>query len=129
MEKKGTLDGFISIKRKKQSNDSDENNTNIDLHSKKNPQSKITNQENLISKPAEKKEYIIVIVLQEMKIKIKQEKKCLILKMWNQKKINGIIIINVKKEDLIIYVILQIIFVTKIKKCIYLMVQLLLLEI
>ena len=35
MEKKGTLDGFISIKRKKQSNDSDENKTNIELQSKK----------------------------------------------------------------------------------------------
>ena len=66
MEKKGTLDGFISIKRKKQSNDSDENNTNIDLQSKKKPQSKITNQENLISKPAEKK---------ELKKEIKNDKK------------------------------------------------------
>ncbi len=71
MEKKGTLDGFISIKRKKQSNDSDENKTNIDLHSKKNPQSKITNQENSISKKIEEKKEI----KNEIKKEIKKEEK------------------------------------------------------
>ena len=67
MEKKGTLDGFISIKRKKPTEDTEENTINKDYQSKKNPHSRII--ENYILKPIETKE-----IKNEEKTKKEEEK-------------------------------------------------------